>query len=133
MSDLLEDIITHLHNNDLCGALAEGAFIDKLPDTPDECLALFEYEGMGDVPWETDAAHRSIQLVCRATSASKAKANAWSIYDFIKQSLDEIGRVDFNGRFTQTTIRQTPFKFDEDSKARVVYGFNLGVTTTNNM
>ena len=130
MSYLAQDIAAFLIANDICSALAEDVFCDKMPSAPDKCVVIFEYDGMAEVPWELDATHRSIQLACRAPSASEAKATATRIHNLIKSSLDETGRIDFNGRFTQTSLRQTPFKLNEDDNARVVYGFNLGITTS---
>lgn len=130
MSLLLEDMLTFLVDNGICKGLGEDAFWDKLPDSPDSCIAVFEYEGMAEMPYETDALHRSVQIVCRASTASSAKATATRVHNLIRSSLDETGKIIYNGRFTQTSIRQAPFKLNEDKKARVTYGFNLGITTS---
>lgn len=129
MSYLLDDIAQFLVEREICEGLAVDIFTDKLPDAPDNCYAIFEYDGLPEMPWES-AVHRNVQIICRGTTASIAKANATSVHNLIKESLDETGRIDFNSRFTQTTLRQTPFKVDEDEKNRVVFGFNLGVTTS---
>ena len=130
MSYLLEDIIQFLADADACEGAAKDAFWDKLPDAPDECIALFEYTSEGERPWDKETMHRSVQIIFRAQTAAKAKAKATQVYNLINDSLDEAGRIDYNGRFSQTTLRQTPFKVDEDEKARVVYGFNMGITTS---
>ena len=130
MSYLLKDIIEFIASNDLCEGAAIDAFWDKLPDLPDDCLALFEYASDVERPWDKDTMHRSVQIIFRAPTASKAKAKATQVYNLINDSLDEAGRIDYNGRFSQTTLRQTPFKIDEDAKARVFYGFNMGITTS---
>ena len=129
MSYLLEDILEYLVQNEICTGVGTDAFWDKVPDSPDVCYAVFEYDGMPEVPYE-EAMHRSVQLICRASNSIDAKANATRVYSLIRSDLDEVGRIDFNGRFTQTTLRQTPFKMDEDEKSRVVYGFNMGITTS---
>lgn len=130
MSLLLEDMLTFLIDSELYEGLGVDAFWDKLPDSPDSCIALFEYQGMGEYPWETDATQRSVQLVCREPSALLAKAQVTKVHNLIKSSLDETGRIDFNGRFAQVMIRQTPFKMNEDDSSRVAYGFNMGITTS---
>lgn len=129
MSLLLEDVLQFVVDNGLYTGLGVDAFWDKLPDKPDTCIAVFEYSGFAEVPYET-AVHRSVQIVCREPSASLAKASATRVHDLIRSSLDETGVIYLNGRFTQTSIRQTPFKLNEDKESRVTYGFNLGITTT---
>lgn len=133
MSLLLEDIIEFLVANKLYDGLAKDAFWDKMPDEPNRCIALFEYQGLEDLPWETDATHRSVQVVCRNSTASGAKTDVTQVYNLINSCLEEDSRIDFNGRFTQTVLRQTPFKIDEDEKNRVTYGFNMGITTSTDM
>ena len=129
MSLLLEDILTAFVNEGLYNGMGLDAFWDKMPASPDRCIALYEYTGLPEVPYE-DAVHRSVQVVCRNTSASLAKADAERVHEFIVTSLEEDGRIDFNGRFTQTSLRQTPFKIDEDDRSRVIFGFNMGITTS---
>lgn len=129
MSLLLEDILQYIVDNDLYQGLGVDAFWDKLPDSPDSCIVAYEYSGYAEVPYER-AQHRSVQIVCREPSASLAKASATKVHNLIRSSLDESGVVYFNSRFTQTSIRQAPFKLDEDSKGRVTYCFNLGITTS---
>lgn len=129
MSLLLEDILEAFVTEGIYTDLGVDAFWDKMPATPDRCIALYEYTGLPEVPYE-DAVHRSVQVVCRNTSASLAKIDAERVHEFIVTSLDETGRLDFNGRFTQTTLRQTPFKIDEDDLNRVQFGFNMGITTS---
>lgn len=129
MSLLLEDILAELVNAELYNGPGLDAFIDKMPSSPDRCIVLYEYTGLPEVPYE-EAVHRSVQIVCRNSSSSLAKTDADRVHEFIVTSLDETGRLDYNGRFTQTSIRQTPFKIDEDDLCRVQFGFNIGVTTS---
>lgn len=128
MSLLLEDILQFLVDNRLYQGLGVDAFWDKMPDSPDSCVVAYEYMGFAEVPYE-EAVHRSIQIVCRETSASLAKASVTKVHNLIRSSLDETGAIYYNGRFTQTSIRQAPFKLNEDSKNRVTFCFNLGITT----
>lgn len=129
MSLLLEDILTEFVDNTLYNGMGLDAFWDKMPASPDRCIAVYEYTGLPEVPYE-EAVHRSVQVVCRNSSASLAKIDAERVHEFIVTRLDETGRIDFNGRFTQTTLRQTPFKIDEDDLNRVQFGFNMGITTS---
>ena len=128
MALLLEDILTEFVNQGLYTGLGVDAFYDKMPDMPDRCIVVYEYSGLPVVPYE-DAVHRSVQIVCRNSSTTLVKTDIERVLDFIVTSLDETGRIDFNERFTQTSIRQTPFKIDEDDRTRVLFGFNIGVTT----
>lgn len=129
MSLLLEDILEELVNQGFYNGLGLDAFWDKMPSSPDRCLVVYEYTGLPEVPYES-AVHRSVQVTCRNTSASLAKIDAERVHEFIVTSLEEDGRIDFNGRFTQTSLRQTPFKIDEDDRSRVIFGFNIGITTS---
>lgn len=130
MSLLLEDILQYFVDNGIYKGLGVDAFWDKLPEAPDSCVVVFEYPGMPIEPYEP-AVHRSVQVICREPSAILAQTAALRAFRLIQSSLDESGRIDFNGRFTQTSLRQTPFKLDEDESNRVVYGFNMGITTEN--
>ena len=129
MSLLLEDLLQFFVDNNLYKGLGVDAFWDKLLDKPDSCIVVFEYTGFAEVSYEP-AVHRSVQVVCREPSASLAKASVTKVHNLIRSSLDETGVIYLNGRFTQTSIRQTPFKLNEDKESRVTYGFNLGITTT---
>lgn len=129
MSLLLEDMLAAFTEANLYNGAGLDAFIDKMPANPDRCIVLYEYTGLPEVPYE-EAVHRSVQIVCRNSSSHLAKTDADSVHEFIVTSLDETGRLDYNGRFTQTSIRQTPFKIDEDDLGRVQFGFNIGVTTS---
>lgn len=129
MSALLEDMLATFVDAELYNGSGLDAFIDKMPASPDRCITLYEYTGLPEVPYES-AVHRSVQVVCRNTSARLAKTDADRVHEFIVTSLDETGRLDFNSRFTQTTLRQTPFKIDEDDLGRVQFGFNMGITTS---
>lgn len=128
MALLLEDILQEFVLQGFYEGLGIDLFYDKMPDQPDRCLVVYEYAGLPEVPYE-QAVHRSVQIVCRNTSTTLVKADIERVHTFIFNSLDEAGRIDFNGRFTQSTIRQTPFKIDEDDRTRVLFGFNIGVTT----
>lgn len=129
MSLLLEDILTEFATQQLYSALGTDLFWDKMPDMPDRCLVVYEYTGLPEVPYE-DAVHRSVQIVCRNVSTTLVKADIERVHDFLVTSLDEAGRIDFNTRFAQVSIRQTPFKIDEDERNRVLFGFNIGITTS---
>ncbi len=128
MALLLEDILTEFVSQGICEGLGVDAFWDKMPAEPSKCLCVYEYSGLPEVPYE-DAVHRSVQIVCRNTSTALVKSDIERVHEFLVTSLDEAGRLDFNGRFSQVSIRQTPFKLDEDDRARVLFGFNIGITT----
>lgn len=129
MSYLLEDMLVAFSDAELYNGPGLDSFWDKMPADPDRCIVLYEYTGLPPVPYES-AVHRSVQITCRNTTASMAKADVDAVYTYLVTHLDEAGRIDFNNRFTQTSIRQTPFKIDEDDLGRVTYGFNIGVTTS---
>lgn len=104
------------------------AFRDFLPDEPDNCIALFEYLGDPVSPF-IECRHRSVQVVCRAPDADSARNKAFSLQKIFEAETESL-RIDFTDTlWGQVYIRQSPFKLDQDEQDRVLYGFNLGITT----
>lgn len=105
-----------------------NAFRDFLPDEPDDCIALFEYLGDPVSPF-IECRHRSVQVVCRAADADAAREKAFDIQKIFEAETESL-RIDFTDTlWGQVYIRQSPFKLDQDEQNRVLYGFNLGITT----
>lgn len=104
------------------------AFRDFLPEEPDDCVGLFEYLGDPVSPF-IECRHRSVQVVCRAVDAESARAKAFSLQAIFEAETESL-RIDFTDTlWGQVYVRQSPFKLDQDEQDRVLYGFNLGITT----
>lgn len=127
---LLEDIVTYFTTKNLIQGDGIDAFRDFMPETPDNIISLHEYKG-DPVSRYTDIVHRSVQIVVRNKSAVESQALAKRLCQALIGDSADNGRVDFTPtRWGQVHVRQAPHKFSQDESDRVLYGFNLGITTT---
>jgi hypothetical protein len=99
-------------------------FPDILPDTPDACVAVFEYTSSPVVSF-SQAAVRSFQVVIRDKSSRVAKVAIWSIY---KSLFKEDLFIQIGTRKALVSMRNTPCKIDVDSQNRTLWAFNLALT-----
>jgi hypothetical protein len=127
VSDLLKDIQAYLIAGGLGTADGTDLFRDKIPDSPDAIIVLSEYIGSpGSLG--IGASDRSVQVIVRHTTYTAAKLKSWNVY---KRLVDEENPIK-NFTLTRWGIvhsRHTPIKFEEDSQARILFVFNLGITT----
>lgn len=128
MSDLLLDFVSYLVAQGAVQGDGVDIFRDNTPDSPDSLVTLFEYQGE-PAPLNEAIAHRSVQIVARASSATAAKLKARELYALVSP-LNRYLKLTAE-RWCQLYPRQTPFKIKTDSSGRIYYGFNLGVTTYN--
>ncbi|MMZ45706.1 hypothetical protein D3C75_232950 [compost metagenome] len=124
MQDLLEDIQEYFAVNLLFDK--EAIFRDVALDKPDEAVILYEYEGSQGPP-QIAGATRSVQVVVRSKSATRAKNKARELH---RSLMTETGQVQLTAvRWSLIHLRQPPFKLKEDEEKRVYYCFNAGITT----
>ena len=127
---LLEDIVKYFTDKGLIAGDGVDTFRDFKPEAPDNIVSLHEYKG-DPVSMYTDVVHRSVQVVVRNKSAVAAQQLAKALCNSLIADAAMNGRVDFTPtRWGQVHIRQAPHKFSQDESDRVLYGFNLGITTT---
>ena len=127
---LLEDIVAYFTAKGLIEGDGVDAFRDFKPEMPDNIVSLHEYKG-DPVSMYTDVVHRSVQIVVRNKSAVAAQDLAKKLCKALLDDMADNKRVDFTPtRWGQVHIRQAPYKFSQDESDRVLYGFNLGITTT---
>lgn len=127
---LLEDIVAYFTAKGLIEGDGVDAFRDFKPEMPDNIVSLHEYKG-DPVSMYTDVVHRSVQVVVRNKSAVAAQDLAKKLCKALLDDMADNKRVDFTPtRWGQVHIRQAPYKFSQDESDRVLYGFNLGITTT---
>lgn len=104
------------------------SFRDFTPPTPDHVIVFTEYAG-DPVSQFTDAVHRSVQVSVRDKNAEAARAKALQIVGIFKSSTEDL-RINLSeDLWCQVYIRQMPFKLKHDESDRIVYCFNLGITT----
>lgn len=124
MADLLEDFGSFFTTSGL--TTGYGIYFDIMLDKSPQAIAIYEYQGH-QVPVQVDGAHRSIQIVVRASSAEVAKAKANELY---KALAPDDGIVNLTAeRWAVIDLKQTPFKLKVDEKNLVYYCFNAGVQT----
>lgn len=124
---LLLDIVTFLTDKHIVQGDGVDAFRDFMPEAPDSLVALHEYKGDPAVFYDT-AVNRSVQVTVRDKDADIARQRSLEIY---KVLTSENLIVQFTpDRWGQVHLRQPPFKIGQDSNDRVIYGFNVGITTT---
>lgn len=105
-------------------------FADFWPDSPDCMVNLIEYDGVpGDVSG-IKVATRFIQFNVRDTDSLSCYTRALAIYNAIVELHAEEEIIDLNpGRWAIITPIQSPLKFSEDEKLRVIFGFNTTIFT----
>lgn len=129
MAALLLDIVTYFTRKQLIAGDGIDAFRDFKPETPDNIISVHEYKGDPVSPF-IDEVHRSVQVLVRDKNANTARERSLALCKAIIADMKEDGRVDFTAeRWGQVYVRQSPFKISQDESDRVLYGFNLGITT----
>lgn len=104
------------------------SFRDFTPPSPDNVVVFHEYAGDPTSQF-TAAVHRSVQVSVRDKNAEAARAKALQVVGIFKSSTEDL-RIDFSeDLWGQVYIRQMPFKLTHDESDRIVYCFNLGITT----
>lgn len=125
---LLEALIQYCVDNGVLVGDGDDSYRDFTPETPDTVVTFAEYSSDPVSPF-IDCVHRSVQVKSRSRDAEAARVKALQILDVFKSDTESL-RVDFsNTLWGQVYIRQTPFKLEQDTAGRVVYCFNLGITT----
>lgn len=124
---LLLDIVIYLINEGAVEGDGIDTFRDFIPESPDNIVALTEYQGSPTVNYES-LVHRSVQVSVRNKNANIARIKALEIFKLL-QSNNLI--VEFTPeRWGQVYLRQPPFRSKTDEADRVTYSFNAGITTT---
>ncbi len=127
MASLLLDMVTYLSTEGLVAGDGIDTFRDFRPEEPDHVVVLYEYQGSPRIYYEP-LVNRSVQVTVRDKDADAAKQLCDTIYNVLYSS-DTVVHFTSN-RWGQVYLRQPPFKLSQDSKDRIVYAFNIGVTTT---
>lgn len=129
MSTLM-DLSTYLENEVGTLTLGTNLFIGRMPDTPDVCVALYEYGGSG--PTEVMGAQATavlenprLQVATRAASYAAAETLARSVWTALSGVLDQTLT---STRYNVVSAIQSPFPLERDSSDRVVFVQNFDVT-----
>jgi len=126
--DLLEAIIDYIIVAGYATVKDTDIFKDTSPVSPDELVAVYEYNGT-PVAAFTDMSVRSVQVTVRAKKAAVAKTKIWNIYRSMHK--EEL-MITLGGKTCLIAMRNTPIKIDVDEKHRTIFAFNCGITTNIN-
>ena len=125
----LDDIGTYLASQVGSLTLGTNLFLGRLPDTPDTCVALYEYGG--ETPVSTmggDAIppveQPRIQVNVRAPGYSSANTLALSVWAALEGILNETLTAT---RYHRVAAIQSPFPLERDSADRVIFAQNFRV------
>lgn len=130
MATLLKDIVSFLTTQGVIEGDGLDTFRDFIPEIPDSLVSISEYGGSPRVKYEA-LVNRSIQVSVRDRNASVARSKALDIYKaFLYNLAEDLSLYLTEDRFCQVYLRQTPFRLRTDATDRVIYGFNIGITTT---
>ena len=125
---LLDLLISYCASKGVLIGDGVDSFKDFTPPSPDSAVVFHEYAGDPLSPFTTNV-HRSVQVKVRDKDANTARSKALQIISVLKSSTEDL-RIDFSDdAWGQVYIRQMPFKIDHDESDRIVYCFNLGITT----
>lgn len=127
MATLLEDIVSYIIAQGLATADGVDIFRDFSPDLPDDVVAVYEYAG-NPTTKGVGCRVRSIQITTRSASAATAQGKANSLYNVLDQAEESILTL-VPGRDVIAVARQTPYKIMVDANKRLIYGFNIAMTT----
>ena len=125
----LDDIGTYLASQVGSLTLGTNLFLGRLPDTPDTCVALYEYGG--ETPVSTmggDAMppveQPRIQVNVRAPGYSSSNTLALSVWTALEGILNETLTAT---RYHRVAAIQSPFPLERDSADRVIFAQNFRV------
>lgn len=125
---LLQALIQHCVSNEVLRGDSEDSFRDFMPEAPDAVVVFHEYNGDAVSPF-TEHVHRSVQVKVRDKDAEAARDRAVRVFRAFKSPTEDL-RINFtDDLWGQVYLRQTPFKLQQDESGRVIYCFNLGITT----
>lgn len=128
MATLLEDVETFIIANGLATADGVDIFRDFSPDAPDDVIALYEYSGNPPTKG-VDCYVRSIQVTTRSLAAATAQSKANALFAVLKQAEESITQLTAS-RAVIIATRQPPYKISIDANKRLIYGFNIAITTS---
>jgi len=125
---LIEEVGGFLDSESTRFTAGTNLFLNFMPDQPGTATAIIETPGLApaqvfgsDLPaWE----NARVQVVCRSTSSTKARANANDAWF----QLQEVANETLSGRsYLRISAVQSPFLMARDEQGRVVFAANFDV------
>jgi hypothetical protein len=124
----LVDVATYLDAQLATLTLGTNLFVGRMPDSPDTCVALYEYGGA--VPTNTMGTATPtlesprIQVSVRASAYSDAETLIDSIWTQLEGIVDETLT---STRYNRVSAVQSPFPLERDTADRIVFVQNFQV------
>lgn len=128
--DLLKDIADYLiiYASDVVTQNGIDIFRDGMPDQPNNCVSLNEYEGQPS--FINNDVLRSIQVRVRNMVFETARTSIWKIFTLLYDPEHDKRFIQINQtRWIQVSPRSTPYKLIKDETGREIFIFNMGVLT----
>lgn len=119
---MLRDIAQLLQTGGI-GTLGADLFLGQLPDSPDNCVAVFEYAGgPPDLHWGGEYPGLQVLVRNKSYEAGRAKIEA------AKNVLHGLAETKVNNhRYLLIRANQSPFLLERDASDRVVFVCNFSV------
>ena len=109
--------------------LGTNLFLGRLPESPDTCVAIYQYAGLRPIDQLGTAAPNleqpSLQVRCRATSYATAEALANDIWGVLVVILNQTLT---STRYLRVEPQQSPFPLERDTQDRIIFVANYNVT-----
>lgn len=125
MDEVRQSIIGILSENGVCSAFGVDAFIDSMPESPDQAVALIEY---GGEPTPSNAIVRRIQVLVRGMTYGQTRDRSMKAFNLLDQPSNPEhytnAKLWWIGR-----AKQTPTYLKTDSQGRFYFVFNLQIVT----
>lgn len=122
---LIEEIGAYLDSNSTRFLAGTSLFYNWLPDEPGTAASITETGGLppqqvfgNDLPaWE----NQRVQVLCRSTSSTRARANANDAWVVLQQIANET----LSGRsWLRVSAVQSPFSLGQDERGRMLFACN---------
>jgi hypothetical protein len=128
---LLDDLGTYLSGDVGSLTLGTNLFLGRMPDTPDTCVAIYEYGG--EVPVATMNAgavplveQPRVQVVTRASGYATARTLATTIWASM-EVLVNYDSLTSGLRYHRVGALQSPFALERDTADRILVAQNFRV------
>lgn len=125
MGDLLDAIINFIIAAGKASVKDTDIFKEYASKDPNDVIILYEYAGSAPAPF-TNMSVRSIQVVVRSKQSQTAKTKSWGLYNLFHKS-DSF--IIIGARKCLIEMRNTPIKIGVDSTDRILWAFNMALTT----
>lgn len=121
-----EDIAELLEANNF-GIFGEDIFLNRMADSPDDCIAVNLLPGFPFSPKLNDVTY-SFQIMLRGTDYKQTGRNATMIANLLDNGESRYA-IAPSGRKMVCRMLNAPYPFNIDESNRIIYSINFHVTT----